>query len=341
MRPKISIIVPCYGVEKYFDRCMESLVNQSLRDIEIILVDDVSPDRVPEMCDEWAKKDGRIKVIHKEKNGGLGFARNTGLDEATGEFIAFVDSDDYVETNAYEIYYKYAIEHGAQAVSAGMYNERNHGKWVKQSPVNTVTTLDKEQSWTYAKDMVASLPKEKVERKSRMSVWHILYKHSIIKENNIRFMSEREVNSEDLPFQLDYFRHVDKTILIPDCLYYYCQNSTSLTSTFRVEKFDRYIKMRQILLQKMQGDQEAYLRADRYFIGYARSYSLNLLRSTRNDKNDVLRTMLNNSIWLELRSQYKPHYLPPYQAILYWLQVHKWQKVIFPYLKFANLFKNK
>lgn len=341
MRPKISIIVPCYGVEKYLDRCMESLVNQTLKDIEIVLVDDVSPDRVPEMCDEWAKKDDRIKVIHKEKNGGLGFARNTGLDSATGEYIAFVDSDDYVAPNAYEIYYKYAIEHEAQAVSAGMYNERNQGMWVKQSPVNEVTTLDKEKSWTYAKDMVASLPKEKAERKSRMSVWHILYKHSIIKENNIRFMSEREVNSEDLPFQLDYFQHVKKTILIPNCLYYYCQNSTSLTSTFRAEKFDRYIKMRQVLLQKMEGDKEAYIRANRYFIGYARSYCLQLSLTDRNDKKVLLSKLLNNPIWTEIRSQYKPSNLPPYQAVLYWLQVHKWQKTIFPYLRLANLLKNK
>ena len=76
---KVSIVVPCWGVEKYLDRCVESLINQTLREIEIILVDDESPDRVPEMCDEWAKRDNRIKVIHK-KNGGLGMACNSGLE---------------------------------------------------------------------------------------------------------------------------------------------------------------------------------------------------------------------------------------------------------------------
>ena len=99
--PKVSIIVPCWGVEKYLDRCVESLVNQTLKDIEIILVDDESPDRVPVMCDDWAKKDSRIRVIHK-KNGGLGFARNSGLDIATGEYVTFCDSDDYIEQEAYE-----------------------------------------------------------------------------------------------------------------------------------------------------------------------------------------------------------------------------------------------
>lgn len=94
--PKVSIIVPIYNVEKYLDRCMASLLNQTLEDIEIIMVDDGSPDRCPKMCDEYAKKDSRVKVVHK-KNGGLGYARNSGLDVATGEYVAFVDSDDYVD----------------------------------------------------------------------------------------------------------------------------------------------------------------------------------------------------------------------------------------------------
>ena len=77
--PKVSIIVPIYNVEKYLDRCMNSLVNQTLKDIEIIMVDDGSPDNSPQMCEEWAKKDNRIKVIHNE-NGDLGFARNSGME---------------------------------------------------------------------------------------------------------------------------------------------------------------------------------------------------------------------------------------------------------------------
>lgn len=89
--PKVSIIVPIYNVEKYLDRCMESLLNQTLEDIEIIMVDDGSPDNCPKMCDEYAKKDARIKVVHK-KNGGLADARNAGLDVATGKYVAFVDS---------------------------------------------------------------------------------------------------------------------------------------------------------------------------------------------------------------------------------------------------------
>lgn len=97
----ISIIIPIYKVEQYLDECVTSIINQTYKDLEIILVDDGSPDSCPQMCDEWAKKDARIKVVHK-KNGGLSSARNAGLAVATGEYIGFVDSDDYVDETMYE-----------------------------------------------------------------------------------------------------------------------------------------------------------------------------------------------------------------------------------------------
>lgn len=101
---KVSVIIPIYKVEKYLSRCLDSVVNQTLDDIEIVLVDDGSPDSCPEICDRYAKKDSRIKVIHK-KNEGLGYARNSGMLIATGEYIAFLDSDDYVSKDMYEKVY--------------------------------------------------------------------------------------------------------------------------------------------------------------------------------------------------------------------------------------------
>ncbi len=98
---KISIVVPVYKVEKDLDRCVKSIINQTYRDLEIILVDDESPDHCPEMCDAYAKQDNRIKVIHK-KNGGLSEARNVGLKEANGEYIMYIDSDDYIQVDSCE-----------------------------------------------------------------------------------------------------------------------------------------------------------------------------------------------------------------------------------------------
>jgi len=101
MEPKISIIVPVYNVEKYLDKCVQSLINQTYGNIEIILVDDGSPDDCPEMCDNYAKQDFRIRVIHKS-NGGLSDARNAGMREALGDYILYVDSDDYIDSDTCE-----------------------------------------------------------------------------------------------------------------------------------------------------------------------------------------------------------------------------------------------
>lgn len=101
MERLLSIIIPIYNVESYLDRCMESIVNQTYKNLEIIMVDDGSPDNCPQMCDEWAKIDSRIQVIHKS-NGGLSDARNAGIDIATGSYLLLVDSDDYLELDACE-----------------------------------------------------------------------------------------------------------------------------------------------------------------------------------------------------------------------------------------------
>ena len=101
----ISVIIPIYKVEQYLDECVESIIKQTYKNLEIILVDDGSPDGCPQMCDEWARKDERIRVVHK-KNGGLSSARNAGLDVATGEYVSFVDSDDFIATDALRSLYE-------------------------------------------------------------------------------------------------------------------------------------------------------------------------------------------------------------------------------------------
>ena len=115
---KVTVVIPVYNVEKYLNRCLKSIVSQTYKNLEILLVDDESPDRCPEMCENWAKSDERIRVIHK-KNAGLGMARNTGIENATGNFICFVDSDDYIELDTIEKAYRRAIECRADVVYYG------------------------------------------------------------------------------------------------------------------------------------------------------------------------------------------------------------------------------
>ena len=125
MNPQISIIVPVYKVEPYIRRCVDSILSQTFTDFELILVDDGSPDGCPAICDEYAQKDDRIRVIHK-KNGGLSDARNAGLDIAIGEFIGFIDSDDWVASNMYEIMLSEISKNNADIVVCGInYTDNN------------------------------------------------------------------------------------------------------------------------------------------------------------------------------------------------------------------------
>lgn len=124
--PKVSIIVPVYKVESTLNRCVVSIRKQTLEDIEIILVDDGSPDNCPRMCDDLAIIDERIKVIHKT-NGGLGYARNSGIEIASGEYIAFIDSDDFIEPNMMQRLYDFARKKNCDVVYGG-YNIIREGK---------------------------------------------------------------------------------------------------------------------------------------------------------------------------------------------------------------------
>lgn len=182
MNPLVSIIVPVYKVEEYLDRCIESIVNQTYSNIEIILVDDGSPDRCPQMCDEWAKKDNRIKVIHKE-NGGVSSARNAGIAIAKGEWLWFVDSDDTVQINALEELAEYF-----NTADLIVFNAKNDELYTKN---------EKFFDSYYFRYQFGFEP------------WNKLYKKSIIVDNDLRFDTEENVG-EDLLFNITYYQYADK-----------------------------------------------------------------------------------------------------------------------------------
>ncbi|MCQ2199396.1 MAG: glycosyltransferase [Paludibacteraceae bacterium] len=333
MQPKVSIIVPCYGVEKYLDRCMESLVNQTLKDIEIILVDDKSPDRVPEMCDEWAKKDERIRVIHKEKNEGLGFARNTGLEVSTGEYVAFVDSDDYVDVKMYEKLYSESRD--ADVVYGGFFTENRPNVWIESKETQEKMSLSEDGVYSFLLDMIASASGVRQERKYQMSVWHGIYNKSVIDKYNIRFPSEREVASEDLPFQVDFLFRSSKIVYITGSYYYYCLNGTSLTSTYNPNKYERFKRLREVLVKKRSEDIEFVCRCNRFFIGYTRKHLLNLIHNKRTDEKEIISHIVNDNIWHKLEEEYPTKNLSGYHKIVYSLIVKNKPFILLCFLKFV------
>ena len=205
MKPKVSVILPIYCVEKFLERCLKSVTEQTLRDIEIILVDDGSLDNCPVMCDNYGKLDRRIKVIHK-KNEGLGYARNTGLDYATGEYVAFIDSDDFIDINMMNQLYTYAYKYDLDAVFCGMKFVDAHGNiTMDRKEVNEYIEMKGNECRQHVLDLIASREKSRVSSKYMMSVWHAIYHKEFLDKHNIRFCSERDFISEDMIFDIDFF----------------------------------------------------------------------------------------------------------------------------------------
>lgn len=277
--PKISIIVPIYNVENFLDRCMKSLVNQTLTDIEIIMVDDGSPDKCPQMCDEYAEQDSRIKIIHKQ-NAGLGLARNSGLDIATGEYVAFVDSDDYVDNFMYEKLYNEASIKNYDAVYCGFAVEKKSGGFYSENQKNRVLT-QKSEIIEFCRNMIACDVQIKNERTESMAVWHAIYRKSLIDCNNIRFKSEREILSEDIVFDLSLLPLCNKIRTLDDVLYIHCYNTTSLSKTFKEEKIDRNLSLYHCLsdISQKYGLHDFKLNIMRFFLGYNRSFLKHIFMS--------------------------------------------------------------
>ena len=280
--PKVSIIVPCWGVEKYLNRCVESLVRQTLKDIEIILVDDESPDRVPEMCDEWAKRDIRIKVVHK-KNEGLGMACNSGMVISSGEYIAFCDSDDWVEENMYEQLYKTAIDTQSDAVYSGIQTIDEAGNIRPMSqPSKYEVISNHDQIISIAMDMICSKAEDSIESHIAMSAKVVLYKRRLLEMHHLQFESERRLISEDLVWNLDVLGHASVITLLPKTFYYYYINYSSLSKKVRLDRFKYFVSLRKELYRRVRNmnfPNSVGERIDRLFLRYVRSDIGNVLLS--------------------------------------------------------------
>ena len=265
----ISVIVPVYKVQDYLDECIESVVNQTYRDLEIILVDDGSPDRCPQMCDEWAKKDGRIRVIHK-KNGGLSDARNVGLDKAKGEYIAFVDSDDWVELDCFEKLYEVLHQHPDCAISScslWIYTDGRkepHGQW----DFKETKFVEPEE---YADKMLLM--------ESQHTACCKLYKREVFRD--IRYRKGH--NNEDILFALDFYPIVEKhryrIVEIPDKLLYYRQHEGSICHNRESPFFITEAMNRGVVLRAVKGKKpnvyEEYKKRYIHDVALLLSYKLN------------------------------------------------------------------
>lgn len=216
---KISVIVPVYNVEKFIRRCLDSIINQTLKDLEIILVDDGSTDNSGVICDEYAKLDNRITVIHKE-NGGLSSARNIGLDFAKGDWIAFVDSDDYIDYKMYEVLYKNAEKNNCDI--SVCYFEYINQKGISLYNANKKLGINGIYD---ENEFLSFLYKNSETNLICVCVWNKLYKKEIFRE--LRF-KEIIHEDEEILNRIYLNKHFIYVTELP--LYKYVQNSNSIVN---------------------------------------------------------------------------------------------------------------
>ena len=246
MEDLISVIVPIYKVEKYIYRCIESIIRQTYKNLEIILVDDGSPDKCGKICDVFAKKDKRVKVIHK-KNSGLGFARNSGLNYASGKYVTFIDGDDYIGPTHIEKMHTLIKETCTDTCVAG-YTKVYSNKQIEHVNVCAGMVFKENIKERILPRMCGS--NANGEDYIEMSVCMVLFSNEIIQQQNLRFVSEREYISEDLVFDFDYYS-LSKGVCFSDIIdYYYCDNMESLTTRYRKDRFENQIKLYKLLNDK-------------------------------------------------------------------------------------------
>ena len=275
--PKVSIVVPVYNTEKYLKQWIESLTSQTLEEIEIIIVDDGSKEECALLCDELSKTDDRIKVVHKQ-NGGLGLARNTGIKVATGEYIGFVDSDDYVDSKMYKSLYDAAVKNDADLCLSGISfvggnTFSKSGAYAQKHYFFEDTIFENDGIKELLLGVIGALPNEPDDSRYGVSVCKNIFKTSLLNEKKIEFFSERKIISEDTLFMADYIKCCKKAVGIHGAFYCYRRNDESLSKSYKADRFEKILIFLSCLeehLKDVLKKEEYELYLNRLTQGYAR-----------------------------------------------------------------------
>lgn len=329
LQPKVSVVLPIYNVEKYLNRCIESVINQTYVNLEIILIDDGSPDNCPTMCDEWAEKDGRIKVVHK-KNAGLGMARNTGIKNATGKFIFFVDSDDYIELNAIEKCVNAALNNNAENVIYGFNKINKYGKIIDSVIPNPGKFIysGHEVINNFLPDLIAKNPLKRDSPNLLISAWACMYSLDVIKKSDWCFVSEREIIAEDVYSNLDLYKNINCVVILKDALYNYCFNEVSLTHTYRKDRFEKIKYFYEQSIKKaaeLGYPNEIHERLKYPLLSFTIG-ALKMIvhaRCSKKEKKDNFKKVISDELLLSIVRSIPLKYEPLPRKIFYWALRHR------------------
>lgn len=266
----ISVIVPVYNVEKYLRECLDSILNQTYKELEIILVDDGSKDTSGKICDEYAAEYSNFRVIHK-KNAGLGMARNTGLEHIRGEYVTFVDSDDYLDPSCIEQLYNNLKSSNVDMCKGGFWRVLDSGKKVLRRQYSREVYKESDVKKNFLPKLIGSSSSE--HDSIEMCVCGAIYKVEIIRKYGLKFPSERELISEDLIFNIDYMQYSKGVCTIKDTGYNYRMNRGSLTTSYREDRFEaskyfyNFVKDK---LEKLKYGKDTIQRLQKTFFIYIR-----------------------------------------------------------------------
>lgn len=239
--PELSVIVPVYKAKDFLRRCTDSIVSQSFRDFELLLIDDGSPDECGALCDEIASEDARVRVFHQE-NGGVSTARNLGLREAKGRFIAFADSDDWLAPEALGTLYQAAVEAGADSAGCAHVKVETSGESVVECGALSPGVYEAE---AIREGIVYRLLGERLGKTEELLngfVWRFLFDAEIIRRESLRFVG---AYLEDELFLMEYFCHAKRLAMIDVPLYYYLQNPQSVTRNYLPDYMETFSKFMQ------------------------------------------------------------------------------------------------
>lgn len=241
-KPYFSIVFPVYNVQRYLEKSVQSILKQSYQDFEIILVNDCSTDDSGNICEKLAKTNKQIRVIHKDKNEGLSEARNTGMQYVTGEYVLFLDSDDYVDENLLEKTKESLIHNPAKVVIFGLVEEYEDG----EGKIGYTKRINHEQKLLNSK---ASVRNEviRLEEKTLFGyAWNKAYQVSYLKDNGFCF--EKVTMIEDIVFNINYFKEIDSCNILDITPYHYgIRNIGNLTSKFLPDYFELHEKRIQLM----------------------------------------------------------------------------------------------
>ena len=340
--PLVSIIVPIYNVESYLSICLDSLINQSYQNIEIIAVNDGSTDDSSHILYEYAQKDSRIKVLNQE-NQGLSEARNTGIYHAKGEYLCFVDSDDWIDVLCIEKAIK-SIQDRACDVDVVMwgYNRSSTNKVLPVKLSENTDFYDSNNIHFLVQRVIGPIGVQLRTPQlidSYGTAWGKLFRTSIVKDNHIEFVSTKKIGTEDLLFSVEFFLLVKNAIVMSDCLYYYRKCvSTSLTARYKKNLYDQWTLLQDLVWNSIK---ENKLFEDAFYNRVVCSMiGLGLNECFSNDSKKIkklrIKKILSSPRYQEAFSRLTLKYMPIHWKLFFWFCKHGFIEGYYLLISFIN-----